>query len=260
VSRRACILALGGAALALLALGLILKSRSTSNLPSAPLAPKASSAHVTRPTARKTGCRGYPRPGTTIPAAAPAGLSAEYGVLARPQRARDRLDPRRLRSLPVSAIDTAGVRFLARGSYGGVYIIPADHLLAFPLIPARCVPPAKRQVQRSLTRQLQRRYRHQALCVVIVSARQESPFCDAAPGTVDPLQTASGAPGFGMVPNGVAGVRVLFIRRADRRIAVRRNLWILDQPGAINPPCGVQWLDRSGTVLRTIQSCRPDRT
>jgi hypothetical protein len=260
MSRRTCILTLGAAALALLALVLILNSRSTSNPPTAPLAPNAPAAHATRPITAKTGCRSYPRPGTTIPASSPAGLSAEYGVLAHPQRARDRLGPRWLRSLPVSAIDMAGVRFLARGRYGRVYVIPAGHLLAFPLIPARCVSPAKRQLQRSLTQQLQRRYRHRALCVVIVSALQESPFCDGAPGTVDPLQTAAGAPGFGMVPDGVASVRILFIHRAARRIAVRRNLWIIDRPGAVSPPCGVQWLDRSGIVLRTIQSCRPDKT
>jgi NADPH:quinone reductase-like Zn-dependent oxidoreductase len=43
---------------------------------------------------------------------APAPLRAEYGVLGRPQRARDRVALRRLGALPVSGILPAGIRYL----------------------------------------------------------------------------------------------------------------------------------------------------
>jgi hypothetical protein len=205
-------------------------------------------------------CAVYPRPGTTIAGGTPADLSAEYGVLARPRRAVDRLAAHWLGSLPESGIVVSGIRFLSRTAYGRLYIVPARHLLAFPLGPARCLPEAQRQLERSLAPELRRQYAHQALCLVIVYRTQESPTCGTAPGTFDPLLYAPGSPGFGMVPDGVAEVRVHYFGSPVRRVRVRDNFWIVNDPLAIISPCGLDWVDTGGTVLRTVQSCVRDTT
>jgi hypothetical protein len=205
-------------------------------------------------------CAAYPRPGTTIAGGTPADLSAEYGVLARAPRPVDRLAVHWLRSLPESGIVVSGIRFLSRTAYGRLYIVPARHLLAFPIAPERCLPRAERQLERSLGPQLHRQYDHQALCLVIIYRTQESPTCGTAPGTFDPLLYAPGTPGFGMVPDGVAAVRVHYFGSPVRRVRVRANFWIVNDPLAIISPCGLDWLDSGGTILRTVQSCVRDTT
>ena len=72
----------------------------------------------------------------------PSDLGAEYSVLRRPAGPADRLAARWLRPLPASGIVAGGVRFLARATYGRIYLIPARHLLSFPLAPAHCLPRA----------------------------------------------------------------------------------------------------------------------
>jgi hypothetical protein len=205
-------------------------------------------------------CASYPRPGTTIAGGTPADLSAEYRVLSRPRRSGDRLAARWLRSLPESGIVVSGIRFLSRTPYGRLYIVPARHLLAFALVPDRCLPRAERQLERSLSVSLRREYAHQALCLVIVYHTQESPTCGTAPGTFDPLLYAPGTPGFGMAPDGVAAVRVHYFGTPARRVRVRDNFWIVNDPLAIISPCGLDWLSAGGTVLRTVQSCVADKT
>jgi hypothetical protein len=205
-------------------------------------------------------CASYPRPGTTIAGATPADLSAEYGVLARPRRSVDRLAARWLRSLPESGIVVSGIRFLSRTAYGRLYIVPARHLLAFALVPERCLRHTERALERSLVGQLRREYAHRALCLVIVYRTQESPSCAAAPGTFAPLLYAPGTPGFGMAPDGVTWVRVHYLGSPTRRVRVRGNLWIINDELSIVSPCGLDWLDAGGTVLRTVQSCVRDTT
>jgi hypothetical protein len=232
----------GCAALAVLAPLLIARAPASARAPTGPT------------------CASYPRPGTTIAGATPADLSAEYGVLARARRPVDRLAAHWLDSLPESGIVVSGIRFLSRTAYGRLYIVPARHLLAFPIAPERCLPRAERQLERSLARQLHRQYAHQALCLVIVYRTQESPTCGTAPGTFDPLLYAPGTPGFGMVPDGVAAVKVHYLGSPVRRVRVRDNFWIVNDPLAIISPCGLDWLDSGGTVLRTVQSCVRDTT
>ena len=88
------------------------------------------------------GCGSFPRPGTTSVGRAPADLSAEYSVLARPRRRSDQVALRRLGALPLSGILPAGIRYLGRAAYGGrAFLIPGRHLLAAPLEPVRCDTP-----------------------------------------------------------------------------------------------------------------------
>lgn len=207
------------------------------------------------PSARASDCRTYPRPGTSIAGRTPPTLAAEYAVLRHRQRRVDRLALGWLRPLPESGIVTDGVRFLARATYGRVYLVPAWHLLASPLAPPGCVTKARRQSERGLLPQLRSQYAHRALCLVIVFDQQESPTCGTAPGTVDALLYAPGSPGFGLVPDGVAYVTVHYVGGGPQRVRVRDNLWIVNDALAIKTPCGLAWLDSRGTVLRTVQSC-----
>jgi hypothetical protein len=176
-------------------------------------------------------------------------------VLRRPAGPADRLAAHWLRSLPASGIVAGGVRFLARATYGRIYLIPARHLLSFPLAPARCLPRAKRGAERSLIPKLRDEYARHALCLVLVYGRQESPTCSAAPGTVDPLLYAPGSPGFGMVPDGVGWVRVHYLGARTRRVQVHHNLWIVNDALSFKAPCGLEWLNSSRILLRTVQNC-----
>jgi hypothetical protein len=200
-------------------------------------------------------CTSYPRPGTVAGGRTPADLGAEYSVLRRPAGPADHLATRWLRPLPASGIVAGGARFLARATYGRLYVIPAQHLLSFPLAPAHCLPRAKRDAERSLRAQLRGEYAHHALCLVLVYHGQESPTCSAAPGTVDPLLYAPGSPGFGMVPDGVPWVRVHYRGARTRRVRVHHNLWIVNDALSFKAPCGLEWLNSSGVVLRTVQTC-----
>jgi hypothetical protein len=190
----------------------------------------------------------------------PTDLSAEYGVLRRPRRSVDKVARRWLTPLPESGILVDGVRFLGRATYGRLYVVPARHLLAFPLVPSRCLSPAKRDLERTLIPQLRQQYAHQALCLVIVYNDQESPTCGTAPGTFDPLLYGPGSPGFGIVPDGVPWVRVHYIGAPARRVRAHDNLWIVNDPLAFKTPCGLEWLDSSGIVLRTVQACNTKDT
>jgi hypothetical protein len=205
-------------------------------------------------------CTSYPRPGTIAGGPTPAGLGAEYGVLRTPAGPADHLAARWLRPLPASGIVATGVRFLGRATYGRVYLVPARHLLSFPLAPAHCLPRAQRGAERALVTKLRGEYAHPALCLVIVYGRQESPTCAAAPGTVDPLLYAPGSPGFGMVPDGVASVRVHYVGARARRVRVHGNLWIVNDALSFRAPCGLEWLNSSAIVLRTVQTCNTTDT
>jgi hypothetical protein len=217
--------------------------------------PASSAASATRP------CSSYPRPGTISRTAhTPARLGGEYGVLRRPRRSIDKLTISHLRSLSASGIVTNGIRFLHRVPMGGrVYLVPALHLLAFPLVPPRCVPPEQRQLQRQLLPRLDSEYLHHALCLVVIYSSHDNPTCSAAPGTFDPLLYVPGAPGLGMVPDGISAVVVKYINAASRRVKVHHNFWIRVDPKQLVAPCGVNWLNGTGTVLRTAVSCTHDK-
>lgn len=206
-------------------------------------------------------CHSFPRPGTTSAGSAPAALRAEYGVLGRPQRAADRAAVRRLGALPLSGIVPAGIRYLGAAAYGGrVFLVPGRHLLASPLEPVVCEPRSQRALERALLPSLRSEYAHAGLCLVIVYASQASPTCQPAPGTVAALLFGPGTPGFGLVPDGVAGVIMRFRTGRARRARVRDNFWIVNDPTLLATPCGLDWTTAGGTVLRTVASCTKDTT
>jgi hypothetical protein len=203
-------------------------------------------------------CSSYPTPGSTVRAQTPTDLGAEYGVLRRPHGAEDNLNISRL-DLSASGIVVSGIRFLARAPSGGrVYIIPAEHLLFFRLAPARCLPAAERPLERTLRPSLVREYAHQALCLVIMYGNQGLPTCGPAPGTFDPLLYAPSAAGLGIAPNGVPAVVVHYFTGRPRRVEVHHNFWIVNDRSQTAAPCGLDWIDSAGTVLRTVSSCTAD--
>jgi hypothetical protein len=205
-------------------------------------------------------CGSYPRPGTTGAGRAPAGLRSEYGVLARPQRAADRVALRKLGSLPLSGILPAGIRYLGAAAFGGrVYLVPARHLLASPLKPVACEPPSRRALERALLPSLRAEYAQAGLCLVVRYPTQVSPTCQPAPGTVAAFLFGPGSPGFGLAPNGVSGVVLHFRVGPARHARVHDNFWIVNDPTLLATPCGLDWTG-AGTVLRTVVSCTRDTT
>jgi hypothetical protein len=207
------------------------------------------------------GCASFPRPGTTSAGSAPAALRAQYGVLGRPQRRADRLAVRRLGALPLSGILPAGIRYMGAAAYGGrVYLAPGRHLLASPLKPVGCEPRSQRALERALLPSLRSEYAHAGLCLVVVYAAQASPTCQPAPGTVAPFLFGAGSPGFGLAPDGVAGVILRFRTGSPLRARVRHNFWIVNNPSLLATPCGLDWTAPGGVVLRTVASCTKDTT
>jgi Imelysin len=203
-------------------------------------------------------CSSYPTPGSLAPANAtvPAALRAQYAVLDRPQRAADRLSPRRLgSSLSVAGVIRSGIRFLGDGGSGGrIYLIPARHVLAFPIAPDRCLPPDRRSVENQLRPQLRQAYAYPGLCLLLVLPGSEKPNCGRAAARSEALVSASGTPGFGLVPNGIRAVTVSYVGSPPHTVAVRNNFFAVVAPGQ-TPPCGLQWLDGNGNVLATIVGC-----
>ncbi len=207
------------------------------------------------------GCASSPRPGTTSAGSASSVLRAQYGVLGRPQRRADRVAVRRFGALPLSGILPAGIRYLGAAAYGGrVYLVPGRHLLASPLKPVGCEPRSQRALERALLPSLRSEYAHAGLCVVVVYAAQASPTCQPAPGTVAPFLFGPGSPGFGLAPDGVAGVILRFSTGSPLRARVRHNFWIVNDPSLLATPCGLDWTAPGGVVLRTVASCTKDTT
>jgi hypothetical protein len=249
------------AGIAALAVGVGLASAATAT--AAPAATAASAGTATAPAATATvPCRSYPRPGTTADARVPALVLAEYGVLRRPRRPADRIAVRRLGRLPESGILVAGIRMLGTVPGGGhAYLVPSLHLLAAPMRPVRCVPSAQRARQASLLATLRHEYARQGLCSVVVYRRGTVDNCGAAPGTVGALLRGPGAPAFGIAPDGIDSVTVIFRgRQQPARLAlVHGNFWLLSSTGGPAPAaCGLDWLAPGQTVLRTVRRCTPD--
>jgi hypothetical protein len=208
-------------------------------------------------------CRSYPRPGTLATALVPALVLAEYGALRRSRRPSDRIAVSRLGRLPESGILAAGIRMLGAVPAGGrAYLVPSLHLLAAPMRPVLCVPSARRARQASLLATLRHEYARQGLCVVIVYRRGAVDNCGAAPGTVAALLRGPGSPAFGVVPDGIDSVTVSFRgpRHPVRLAFVRGNFWLLRSTAGPAAPtaCGLDWLGRDQTVLRTVRRCTPD--
>jgi hypothetical protein len=210
--------------------------------------------------ARAAGGCAFPRPGTTSAGPAPAVLRAEYNVLARAPRPSDHVALRQLGPLTLSGILPAGIRYLGAAAFGGrVYLVPGRHLLASPLTPVACEAPSRRALERALLPSLRAEYAHAGLCLVVRYPTQVSPTCQPAPGTVAAFLFGPGSPGFGLAPDGVAGVVLHFRLGPALHAPVRQNFWIVNDPTLLATPCGLDWTE-GGTVLRTVASCSSDTT
>jgi hypothetical protein len=203
-------------------------------------------------------CSSYPTPGTPARAGTklPAGLAAAYSVLRAPQRPIDRLSPGQVASLGASGLIMSGTRFVGDAAFGGrIYLVPAEHLLSARMAPPRCLTPIQRTIEQESLPVLRREYRQAALCIAVLGAKDRTQECHPATGTPYPLLSARGTPGFGLVPNGVSAVTVSYWAAPPRTVAVRRNFFAIVVPSQAAPPCGVQWLDPTGNVKRTVLGC-----
>jgi iron uptake system EfeUOB component EfeO/EfeM len=204
-------------------------------------------------------CSSYPVPGSRAPAHAklPRQLASKYAILRRPQRPIDRLRRDQLNSsLSAAGVILSGTRFLGKAAYGGrIYLVPAQHLLAFRLAPLRCLPADQRALEQELRPALRREFRHRALCIEVLGGNGGSPSCVSASGDPDALLYMGGTPGFGLVPNGVRDVTVTYQTAHSRTVPVHHNFFVIIAPKQVAPPCGVQWLDAGGTVLKAPAGC-----
>jgi iron uptake system EfeUOB component EfeO/EfeM len=204
-------------------------------------------------------CSSYPVPGSRAHAGArvPRQLASTYSILRRPQRPIDRLRSDQLNaSLSAAGVILSGTRFLGKAAYGGrIYLLPAEHLLAFRLAPLRCLPADQRALEQELRPALRREFRHRALCIQVLGGNGGSPSCVSASGTPDALLYMGGTPGFGLVPNGIRNVTVTYQTAHPRTVPVHHNFFVIVAPRQVAPPCGVQWLDAGGTVVKAPTGC-----
>jgi hypothetical protein len=177
-------------------------------------------------------------------------------VLRRRATRTDRVSLTRLGTLPEAGIEPAGIRYVGAVAQGArVYVVPAAHLLTASLEPIRCVPTAQRGLWKALLPRLRDDYAHEALCLVIVYSGHAAPTCQRAPGTVAPFLYGPGTPGLGLAPDGVTRIALHFFGHATVRARVRDNFWRVVDPSILVAPCGVDWLDATGILLRTVVSC-----
>ncbi len=246
-SRRATLIAVAGAALAVGAVSAVLVLAH-------PLGGPASRA-------ADPSCSSYPTPGALAAAGAkvPASLAAKYSLFSGPQRAVDRLEPGQVASLKASGLIMSGTRFLGDAAFGGrIYLVPAEHLLSFRLAPPRCLSSVQRLIEHESLSVLRSQYREAGLCVDVLytdSHMQDVHDCAPATGTPYALLSATGTPGFGLVPNGVSAVTVTYQIAPPRTVAVHRNAFAIVAPSETAPPCGVQWLDPTGNVKKIAVGC-----
>jgi high-affinity iron transporter len=206
-------------------------------------------------------CSSYPTPGSPAAAGAklPSALAARYALWSSPQRAVDRLRPEQVASLNASGLIMSQTRFLGDAAAGGrIFVIPAEHLLALPLAPARCLSAVQRVIERESRPQLRAEYRQAGLCLLVLDAHGTAPeLKDCAPATGTPytLLSADGTPGFGLVPNGVNAVTVSYWAAPPRTVTVHDNAFVIVAPAQNALPCGVQWLDPTGNVRKIALGC-----
>ena len=203
-------------------------------------------------------CSSYPTPGTPAPAGTklPTRLAAEYSVFSEPQRPVDRLNAGQVASLGASGLIMSGTRFVGDAAFGGrIYLVPAEHLLSSRIAPPGCLTPVQRTIEQESLPVLRSEYRQTALCIAVLDGNGRTQECDPATGTPYPLLSAPGTPGFGLVPDGVSAVTVSYWAAPPRTVAVHRNFFAIVVPSQAAPPCGVQWLDPTGNVKRTVLGC-----
>jgi hypothetical protein len=233
-----------------------LVSLSAFALESGPLVAGASGA-------TRRSCSTYPTPGTLAPrgSSVPAAILRRYGLFRRGQVADDRLMLEKLQApLPASGIVSSGIRLLGRaGDRGLLYAIPAEHFLPHRLAPLRCLSAGQRHTERDLLTSLRRDYAQPAVCVAEVggnghaAARVES--CAPLSGAPDAMLGTTATPLLGVAPDGVTSITARFVAAPARTVRVRHNFYEIVARSLAAAPCGVEWLDTSGNVARSIAGC-----
>jgi len=204
-------------------------------------------------------CSSYPTPGAPAGAgvSVPASVAGRYSLLRAAQRPADRLTAGQAAGLKASGLIMSGTRFLGETASGGrIYLVPAEHLLAIPLAPTRCLSRVQRVIEQESLSVLQREYRQPAVCIDVIYPNRRTQECAAAAGTPYALLSAAGTPAFGLVPNGVSAVTVTYPASPPTTLPVRRNSFVVaGRSAGATPACGVQWLDSTGNVTRVVSGC-----
>jgi hypothetical protein len=208
-------------------------------------------------------CSTYPSPGTVAPQGSlvPRAIQGRYGLFRRGQRAEDRLALGKLRvRLSASGIVTSGIRLLGRaGDRGLLYAIPAEHFLPFRIAPVRCLSASQVQIEHDLLPLLRRDYAQRAVCVAEVGGdnRVASRIETCAPlsAASDGMLRTKATPLVGLAPDGVVSATARFLAAPARTVRVHHNFYELVAPALAAKPCGVEWLDASGNVTRSIAGC-----
>jgi iron uptake system EfeUOB component EfeO/EfeM len=140
-----------------------------------------------------------------------------------------------------------------------LYAIPAEHFLPYRIAPARCLSASERQVERYLLPSLRRDYAQPAVCLVEVGGDNPvgTPLenCAGLSGAPDALLGTGATPLLGLAPDGVTSVTVRFLSAQPRTIRVRHNFYEIVAPLLAVTPCGVEWLDSSGSVRKSAGGC-----
>jgi iron uptake system EfeUOB component EfeO/EfeM len=208
-------------------------------------------------------CSSYPVPGTLAPqgSSVPSAVLRAYGLFRRAPSAADRLVLSELQSpLPASGIVTSGIRFLGRaGDRGLLYAIPAEHFLPYRIAPPRCLSVTQREIERYLLPSLRRDYAQPAVCVAEVGG--DSPVatplenCGGLSRAPDAMLGTAATPLLGLAPDGVRSVTARFLTAPPRTIRVTHNFYEIVAPLLASTPCGVEWLDASGSVAKSVAGC-----
>ncbi len=208
-------------------------------------------------------CSTYPAPGTLAPPGSviPRAILRRYGLFRRGQHPDDQLALGTLRAtLPASGIVTSGIRFLGQaGDRGQLFAIPAEHFLPRRIAPPRCLPVGQRQIERDLLPFLRRDYAQPAVCVAELGGddRVATPIENCAPMSEAPdaMLGTRATPLLGLAPDGVTAVTARFLAAPARTVRVRHNFYEIVARSRTSTPCGVEWLDGSGNVTRSIAGC-----
>ena len=66
---------------------------------------------------------------------------------------------------------------------------------------------------------------------------------------------AAATPLLGLAPDGVTSVTARFLTAPARTVTVRHNFYEIVAPRLGTTPCGLEWLDASGNVTRSVAGC-----
>ena len=142
------------------------------------------------------------------------------------------------------------------GDRGLLYAIPAQHFLPYRIAPLRCLSTSQREIERDLLPSLHRDYAQPAVCIAEVGG-EAAPIenCAGLSGTPDAMLATAATPLLGLAPDGVTSVTARFLTAPARTVPVRHNFYEIVDRSLAEIPCGLEWLDASGSVTRSVAGC-----